>query len=123
MQKPLTIFAILTILLFTNSAIYAGGGTAGGLASDFTKLHLTLLDDNITYEDDLTALEPGLYELIVANKTAEKATFEIQDLKTEKVLGKIKIRPNRTKKARVKLTNNGFKFRKAEETWHEFSIE
>ena len=123
MQKPLTIFAILTILLFTNSAIYAGGGTAGGLDSDFTKLHLTLLDDNITYEDDLTALEPGLYELIVANKTAEKATFEIQDLKTEKVLGKIKIRPNRTKKARVKLTNNGFKFRKAEETWHEFSIE
>ena len=120
--KQFTTIIGCTILLFTNSTLYAGGGVAGGLASDFTKLHLTILQGAISSEEDFTALEPGLYEFIVANKTSDKAVFEIQDLKTEKVLGEIKIRPNKSKKTRVKITKNGFRYRKSNDVWQEFKV-
>ena len=115
----LTIFAALSIISLT---VNAGGAGSGGYASDFTTLNLTLDNETITSEQDLTALDPGLYEFIVQNESSEKVEFVIQDLKTERVLGKIKIKPNKFKKARVKITKNGFKYQKSNDIWHEFSV-
>ena len=123
MQKLINTLILLAIVLFSISYTHAGGGTAGGLASDFTKLHLTLLENTITAEEDLNALEPGLYEFVVTNNSGEKVEFVIQELKTEKVLGNVKVKPNKVKKSRVKLTKNGFRYRASEGVWHEHTIE
>jgi len=109
-------------MVLTSMPLQAGGGGAGGLAGDFTKLHLTIHQDTISTEDDIAALEPGLYEFVVANKTNDKVVFEIQDFKTEKVLGKIKIKPSKSKKARVKITKNGFRYRKSDDIWHDIEV-
>ena len=122
MRKTVYSLIPFMVLLFTSSTLLAGGAGAGGLKSDFTQLHLTLNADSITSNQDLSSLEPGLYEFNVVNKTSEKLEFIIQDLKTEKVLGKIKIRPNKVKKSRVKITENGFKYQKSNDIWHEFAV-
>ena len=123
MTKNLFLTAFIVILFSANSTLLAGGGGAGGLQAEFIKIHLTLTDSAISSNDSLDNLEPGLYEFIVTNKTAEKAEFILQDLSTEKVLGKIKIKPNKNRKARVKLTDNGFRFKSSSnDTWYERSI-
>ena len=95
MLKTVYILITFMALLATSSTLFAGGAGAGGLNSDFTKPHLTLNEDTIASKQDLNSLEPGLYEFNVANKTSEKLEFIIQDLKTEKVLGQIKVKPDK----------------------------
>ena len=123
MLKLITTTTVFTILLFANAALYAGGGGGGGMASDFTKLQLTVLEGSISPKEDLSSLGPGLYEFVVTNKSSNKVVFEIQDLKTEKVLGKIKVKPNKVRKSRVKITENGFRYRKSNEPWYEFTVD
>jgi len=122
MLKLITTTIVFTILLFANAALYAGGGGGGGMASDFTKLQLTVLEGSISPKEDLSSLDPGLYEFVVTNKSSNKVVFEIQDLKTEKVLGKIKVKPNKVRKSRVKITENGFRYRNSNEAWYEFTV-
>ncbi len=122
MRKSVFTMISIIILLFTTSILYAGGGGAGGLASNFTKLLLTINSESITSKQDLNSLDPGLYEFNVANKTSENIEFIIQDLKTDKILVKLKIKPNKVKKSRVKITENGFKYQKSNDVWHEFVV-
>lgn len=118
-----TTATVFTILLFVNTALCAGGGGGGGLSTDFIKLPLTVLEDSISSKEDLGALDPGLYEFVVTNKSSNKVVFEIQDLKTEKVLGKLEVKPNKVRKSRVKITENGFRYRKSNEAWYEFTVD
>jgi len=122
MREKLSALVLIVIFLCLNSVVFAGGSGVGELASDFTKLNLTLHEETIVSVQDLSNLEPGLYEFNVKNKTSEKVKFIIQDLKTEKVIGKIKIKPNKLKKTRVKLTKNGFKYQIIDNEWHEFTV-
>jgi len=122
MQKLVYTLTIFVFSLFMTSAVNAGGSAAGGLVSDFTKLHLTINEESTTYKQDLNSLEPGLYEFNVTNETSEKVEFIIQDLTTDKVLAKLKIKPNKVKKSRVKITKNGFKYQKSNDVWHEFVV-
>ena len=123
MLKLITTTTVFTILLFANAALYAGGGGGGGgLSIDFTKLQLTVLEGSISPKEDLSALDPGFYEFVVTNKSSNKVVFEIQDLKTEKVLGKLKVKPNKVRKSRVKITENGFRYRNSNEAWYEFTV-
>ena len=71
----------------------------------------------------MNSLEPGLYVFIVKNNTSEKAEFLVHDLTTDKKLGKVKIKPDKIKRAKVKITKNGFKLQKNNETWHEYTVQ
>ncbi len=122
MHKIIFSLALLAFLLLISSTLYAGGGGAGGLKSDYIKLELILNEDSIDTSEDLNNLEPGLYEFRVKNKTSEKVEFVILDLKTSKQLAKLKIKPNKTKKSRVKITENGFKYQQSNGDWHEFAV-
>ncbi len=122
MHKIIFSLVLLVFLLPVTFSAYAGGGGAGGLNNNFTKLELILHEDSIDTSEDLNNLEPGLYEFRVKNETSEKVEFVIQDLKTSKQLAKLKIKPNKTKKSRVKITENGFKYQKSNGNWHEFAV-
>ena len=122
MQKLIILAFVFLSIVLINAPLQAGGGSPGAMASDFTKIKLTILQETISSDEDLTVLEPGLYEFIVANKTSEKELFEIQDMKTEKTLGKIKVKPNKFKKTRVKITENGFRYRKSDDIWHDIEV-
>lgn len=122
MQKLVYTLTIFVFSLFVTSAVNAGGSAPGGLASEFTKLHLTINEESTSSKQDLNSLEPGLYEFNVTNETSEKVEFVIQDLKTDKVLAKLKIKPNKVKKSRVKITKNGFKYQKSNDVWNEFVV-
>ena len=111
------------VLMVTSPVGISGGSGVGGLETDFTQLHLTLLEETITSKQDLSSLEPGLYLFVVKNDTDEKAEFAVHDLTTDKKLGKVKIKPGKTKKAKVKITKNGFKIQKNSETWHEYAVQ
>ena len=121
MRKFIPILTIVFLTLLLNSITFAGGGSPGGLAANFAELKLTIHDETIRADENLNTLEPGLYEFVVTNKTSEKVVFLVQDLKTERNLGKIKIKPNKVKKYKVKLTTNGFRIKGSGE-WQEYSI-
>ena len=77
MQKLIILAFVFLSIVLINAPLQAGGGSPGAMASDFTKIKLTILQETISSDEDLTVLEPGLYEFIVANKTSEKELFDL----------------------------------------------
>jgi hypothetical protein len=76
-----------------------------------TTIHLDEYNGYFAAEETLVDLKPGEYEFVVSNKTDKVVGFWLQDAKTEEFLDKFPLEPGKTRTTRVKISENGFRYR------------
>ncbi len=91
----------------------AGGANAATPTTEngVTTIHLDEYNGYFAAKETLVDLKPGEYEFVVSNKTDKVVGFWLQDAKTQEFLDKFPLEPGKTQTARVKVSENGFRYR------------
>ena len=76
-----------------------------------TTIHLTEYNGYFAAEETLTDLKPGDYDFVVTNKAGKFVGFNVQDQKSHELLGGFGLNPEETKTVRVKIGEDGFRYR------------
>lgn len=76
-----------------------------------TVIHLDEYNGYFAAEETLVDLKPGEYEFVVINKADKLVGFWLQDAKTHEFLDKFPLEPGQTRTTRVKVSENGFRYR------------
>lgn len=99
----------LVVLAFATT----GGASAAVPTTEHgvTTIHLDEYNGYFAAQETLVDLKPGEYEFVVSNKTDKVVGFWLQDAKTEAFLDKFPLEPGKTRKTRVKISENGFRYR------------
>lgn len=99
----------LMVIAFTT----AGGASAAVPTTEngVTTIHLDEHNGYFAAQETLVDLKAGEYEFVVSNKTDKVVGFWLQDAKSEAFLEQFPLEPGQTRKARVKISENGFRYR------------
>jgi len=100
-----------SLLIFT-LAISGFASAARPVTKDgVTTIHLDEHNGYFAAQETLVELKPGDYEFIITSKANKLVGFWLQDNKTHAFLDKFPLEPGQTSTARVKVTENGFRYR------------
>lgn len=109
-MKAINIVRRLTLLLTLLAAGVANAGvpeTKDGV----TTIHLDEYNGYFAARDTLVDLKAGQYEFVITNKANKLVGFWLQDAKSHDFLDKFPLKPGETKKTRVTVGENGFRYR------------
>lgn len=107
LKKILAPALIVLAFAASSSAISAVPTTENGV----TTIHLDEHNGYFAAQETLVDLKPGEYEFVVSNKTDKVVGFWLQDAKSQAFLDKFPLEPGKTHSTRVKISENGFRYR------------
>ena len=107
-MKNLMSNIVLSIAL--SAAAFANAATPV-TSNGVTTIHLDEFNGYFAARETLAELKPGQYEFIINNKSGKLVGFRLQDGETHKFLDKFPLEPGQTRKTRVTIGENGFRYR------------
>jgi hypothetical protein len=113
-MKTLNIVRRFTLLLALLAPFTGMGFANAGVPQTkdgVTVIHLDEYNGYFAAKDTLVDLKAGEYEFVITNKADKLVGFWIQDAKTHDSLDKFPLNPGETKKTRVTVSENGFRYR------------
>ena len=102
MTKLITKSLGTLLLLFAVATAWAAGPKV---------IHLDEYNGYFAAKETLASLEAGEYTFIVTNRANKLVGFQLQDLKTHKLLDMFPLEPGETRTSKVTITENGFRYR------------
>lgn len=107
-SKTLINSIVLGISMMVSSLALAGlPQTKNGV----TTIHLDEYNGYFAAQETLVQLKPGEYEFVVTNKADKLVGFWLQDGASHEFLDKFPLEPGQTRKTRVTVGENGFRYR------------
>lgn len=100
--------ALIVLAFATSGGVNAAVPTT---ANGVTTIHLDEHNGYFAAQETLVDLKAGEYEFVVSNKTDKVVGFWLQDAKSHEFLDKFPLEPGKTRTARVKVGENGFRYR------------
>lgn len=118
-------------ILLTGASLFLAVSLASGVPaaspaadSPVTTIHLDEYNGYFAARETLARLKPGEYEFVVHNKAEKLVGFWLQDAKTQAFLDRFPLEPGETRKTRVTVSENGFRYRCPinPTPWYEVSV-